>query len=143
MRHTQTTRTRNGVKTGPQGTPKKPRPLTPDQLQHLIGRAERGRLLPAEADLLRTAVVDLLASVQALSSANRLMLVAGLVEVRRLREQLNAALLELGVMGPLTVACSLCGAEVGQLCCSIQSAVAAKQPHAVRLRAAGLAAVAA
>ncbi|NUP24130.1 MAG: hypothetical protein HOZ81_50360 [Streptomyces sp.] len=109
--------------------------LTRDQLLHLVDRAARHVISPAEVELLRRSVLELVAvgaSVDAVA-----------VQLRYVRLERNAALMEATVTGVLSVGCRYCGAGPGQRCRVVRGALPPRGPHACRVRAAGLAAVAA
>jgi hypothetical protein len=104
---------------------------TPEQLIVLVERAARA-LQPVEAASLRRGVAHLseqLAVAGASVCSTR-------AELEQARAQLEAALRELGSVGPLSVACSFCGADAGRKCRAVRGVEPPRTPHTARLYAA-------
>lgn len=104
---------------------------SPEQLGLLVERATR-LLQPLEGAALRRGVQHLgqqleLAGVSLRRSAE---------ELAEVRAQLEAALRELGSVGPLVVACSFCGAPSGSKCRAVRGVEPPRTPHVARLTAA-------
>lgn len=118
------------------------------QLLHLLDRAERRVLTPAEAALLRASVVQLLdapAAVQDQRAADQAEideLRAELAQAQRQaaedRARVERVLADAGSVSPLLVACPSCGALAGSRCRAVRGSRRVPYvEHAPRRRAVG------
>ena len=108
---------------------------TREQLLVLVERAGRS-LRPVEAAVLRRGVEHLAEQLVQAGVVLRQLT----ADLERTRAELDAALRELGSIGPLSVACSFCGAPVASKCRAVRGVEPPRTPHTARLHAAARAA---
>lgn len=104
---------------------------SPEQLIVLVERAARA-LQPVEAAALRRGVAHLSEQLGVAGVSVRSMR----ADLEQARAELEAALRELGSVGPLSVACSFCGAPAGSKCRAVRGVEPPRTPHTARLHAA-------